>query len=344
MPIGKDVVSAKLERLARDGKPRVLDLFAGCGCISLGFQALGCELVAAVEIDSDAAASHALNFYRDAPAAVRELYAKPRDITQIEPEELVREIGLGPVDEAIDVIVGGPPCQAHARVGRAKLREVAEHPEAFKVDPRGNLYLCYLHYVSRMKPLAILTENVQDIMNYGGHNVAEEVAETLDGMGYEARYSLLNAAFYGVPQMWDRVILLAVRKELGVVPAFPSPTRHMVLPSGYDRTRAVAYKNVGARFVTAPTDEDRPFAVTAAEAIGDLPPITLHLEGRLKARRPSVHRADALRRRATAVHVRQDDAVVAGLRERRGRVRSRNPLPAAGRPDLPRDAGGRRVP
>lgn len=282
MPIGKDVVSAKLERLARDGKPRVLDLFAGCGGISLGFQALGCELVAAVEIDSDAAASHALNFYRDAPAAVRELHAKPRDITQIEPEELVREFGLGPVDEAIDVIVGGPPCQAYARVGRAKLREVAEHPEAFKVDPRGNLYLRYLHYVGRMKPLAILMENVPDIMNYGGHNVAEEVAETLDGMGYEARYSLLNAAFYGVPQMRDRVILLAVRKELGVVPAFPSPTRHMVLPSGYDGTRAVAYKNVGARFVTAPTDEDRPFAVTAAEAIGDLPPITLHLEGRLK--------------------------------------------------------------
>lgn len=281
-----EIVAAKAERLARGGRFRTLDLFAGCGGISLGFRSLGCDIVAALEIDEHAAASHARNFFRDSPFSVRELHARPHDITKVEPEDVAKEFGLGPVEEAVDLIVGGPPCQAYARVGRAKLREVAEHPEAFKVDPRGNLYLRYLHYVRRMKPLALLMENVPDIMNYGGHNVVQEVAEALDGMGYVARYSLLNSAFYDVPQMRDRVILLAVRKELGVVPEFPAPTRHMKLPSGYGGTRAVAFKSVGlsdgCAFVEAPVDESRPFAVTASEAIGDLPSITLHLEGRLK--------------------------------------------------------------
>jgi len=281
-----EIVAAKAERLARGGRPRTLDLFAGCGGISLGFHSLGCDIVAALEIDEHAAASHARNFFRDSPASVRALHARPHDITQAEPEDVAAEFGLGPVEEAVDLIVGGPPCQAYARVGRAKLREVAEHPEAFKVDPRGNLYLRYLAYVRQMMPLAILMENVPDIMNYGGHNVVEEVAETLDDMGYEARYSLLNSAFYGVPQMRDRVILLAVRKELGAVPKFPTPLRHLELPSGYEGTRAVAYKHLGtlsrSHFVEPPEDGDRPFAVTAKEAIGDLPPITLHLEGKLK--------------------------------------------------------------
>lgn len=280
-----DWFARKAERLARGDAPRVLDLFAGCGGISLGFHSLGCDIVAALEIDEFAAASHADNFFRDAPTSVRALHAKPHDITKVEPEDVAAEFGLGPVEDAIDLIVGGPPCQAYARVGRAKLREVAEHPEAFKVDPRGNLYLRYLHYVRQMKPLALLMENVPDIMNYGGHNVIQEVAETLDEMGYVARYSLLNAAFYGVPQMRDRVILLAVRKELGVVPEFPAPLRHMKLPTGYEGTRAVAYKSLDLSrsfFAGPPMDSSKPFVVTCHEAIGDLPPITLHLEGKLK--------------------------------------------------------------
>lgn len=276
----------KAARLANGAAPRVLDLFAGAGGISLGFHSLGCQIVAALELDEHAAATHANNFFRDAPSSVRERHAKPHDITKVEPEDVAAEFGLGPVEDAVDLIVGGPPCQAYARVGRAKLREVAEHPEAFKVDPRGNLYLRYLHFVRRMKPLALLMENVPDIMNYGGHNVAQEVAEALDEIGYEARYSLLNAAFYGVPQMRDRVILLAVRKELGVVPEFPVPQRHMDLPRGYEGTRVVAYKHLDtllrSAFVEPPEDSTKPFAVTCREAIGDLPPITLHLEGKLK--------------------------------------------------------------
>ena len=146
--------------------------------------------------------------------------------------------------EAIDVLVGGPPCQAYARVGRAKLREIADHPSAFKVDPRGNLYLRYLAWVKALRPLALLVENVPDILHYGHHNVVEEMVDALDGLGYDARYSLINSAFHGCPQMRDRVFLIAYRKELGVTVRFPRATRFMRLPRGYAGTRAVALKYV----------------------------------------------------------------------------------------------------
>jgi DNA (cytosine-5)-methyltransferase 1 len=265
---------AKLDRLAKGGKPRVLDMFSGAGGISLGFQKAGFQIEGALEIDPLAALTHAINFHPDHA----ELHGRPRDMTKVEPDELVAELGLGSVDSAVDVLVGGPPCQAYARVGRAKLREIAEHPEAYKVDPRGNLFLRYLAYVKALRPLALLMENVPDILHYGGHNVIEEMVEALDILGYNARYSLINSAFHGSPQMRDRVFLVAYRKELAARIRFPQATHHMKLPVGYAGTRAVALRYVdllgGAGYVQADLgDESLPFAVTAEEAIGDMPSI-----------------------------------------------------------------------
>lgn len=281
------VLRAKLERLASGGAPRVLDLFAGCGGISLGFHRAGFRIEAAIEFDPLAARSHAVNFHGHLQGAEFENHAKARDITAVEPDELTRELGLGPAEEAFDVLVGGPPCQAYARVGRAKLREVAQHPEAYKVDERGNLYLRYLHYVRHVKPLVLLMENVPDILNYGGHNIAEEIVEALADMGYRARYTLANTARFGVPQMRDRVFIIAVHECVGVDPPLPVPTRHVDLPSGYSGTRAVAFKHLdrftSGAFAAEPVGSSSlPYAVTAKEALADLQPITLHLEGKLK--------------------------------------------------------------
>jgi DNA (cytosine-5)-methyltransferase 1 len=199
-------------------------------------------------------------------------------MTKVEPDEVCEELSLGSMDDAIDVLVGGPPCQAYARVGRAKLREVYEHPTAYKVDPRGNLFLRYLAYVKKLKPLAILMENVPDILHYGHHNVIEEMVEALSILGYDAKYSLINSAFHGSPQMRDRVFLVAYRRELRVKVRFPKATNHMQLPPGYAGTRAVALRYVDLLGVTGYVqadlgDESLPFAVTAEEAIGDLPRI-----------------------------------------------------------------------
>ena len=280
------IISEKVLRLARNEPPRVLDLFAGCGGLSLGFHKAGFEIAAAVEMDELAALSHAQNFYKESNGLF-DVHKKARDITQIEPAELVAEFQLGTCSGAFDVIIGGPPCQAYARVGRAKLRDVMDHPKAFKVDPRGNLYLRYMHYVKKLKPLALLMENVPDILNYGGHNVVEEMVEALDEMGYAAKYSLINSAHHGVPQMRDRVFMIAVRKELGAKLHFPKATNFHRLPPGYQGTRAVAYKLIdmlnGAGFVNPDLGEESlPPAITAKEALYDLPPITLHQEGKLK--------------------------------------------------------------
>ncbi|MFN3352845.1 MAG: DNA cytosine methyltransferase [Brevundimonas sp.] len=284
MKIADPIIAAKIERLRRGGAPRVLDLFAGCGGLSLGFQAAGFEITAAVEFDRDAAASHGRNFHPDDPR-----HAIARDITRTSPADLCDELGLGDAGAAVDVIVGGPPCQAFARVGRSKLREVAEHPEAFRLDPRARLYLKYLEYVEAFRPLGLLMENVPDALNHGGQNIAEETREVLEQMGYVVRYTLLNAAFYGVPQMRERMILVAWRREISDDVSFPAPTHYLELPPGYAGSRQVALKLLkGASAERAPgyvpppeADPDLPAAVTAREAMADLPIITEHLEGRL---------------------------------------------------------------
>jgi DNA (cytosine-5)-methyltransferase 1 len=282
-----DAILKKIERLRQGKRPRVLDLFAGCGGLSLGFRAAGFQIDAALELDELAVRTHALNFHSQLDVGARAPHQKARDITSVEPEELAEDLSLGDVAESFDVVVGGPPCQAYARVGRAKLRDVADHPSAFKVDPRGNLYLRYLDYVKATKPLAILMENVPDAMNYGGHNVMAEVAEVLGELGYVAKYSLINTAFHGVPQMRDRVFLIAYHNAISADVRFPKASNHLILPPGYAGTRAVALKFVdlfGAQFFEEADDgtPDLPGPVTSLDAIGDLPPITLHLEGKLR--------------------------------------------------------------
>ncbi|KIN13897.1 cytosine methyltransferase [Halomonas sp. KHS3] len=287
------VIQQKIERIRAGNAPRVLDLFAGCGGISLGFHAAGFQNIGAVEFDPAAARSHAMNFHGHLPEEMRAVHAKARDITTTEPFDLLNELGIeGIPEEQVDVIVGGPPCQAFARVGRAKLREVAEHPEAYLNDPRGNLYLRYLQYVTALHPVAILMENVPDVLNFGGHNIAEEVCEALRDLGYEARYTMLNAVFYGVPEMRERMFLVAYRKELQCTDWFPSPTHWIDLPRGYHGSRQVAMKTIKrdlldeeTRFFIDPPEPEQAGlkpAVTAEQALSDLPKITDDSEQKLK--------------------------------------------------------------
>lgn len=288
-------IKYKAKRIRDGRKPRVLDLFSGCGGISLGFQRAGFEITAAIEFDPEAAASHALNFHRHVSESLLKHHAQARDITHTEPYEFIAELGhRGKPERAIDLIVGGPPCQAFARVGRAKLREVAKHPQAFKLDSRSNLYLRYLHYVKALKPVALLMENVPDILNYGGHNIAEELCESLEDLGYECGYTLLNSVFYGVPEMRERMVLVAYHKEVGQKVAFPAPTHWIDLPRGYDNSRRVALKTLkqndllgeASHFMAIPETplplKELVPAVSAKQALADLPPITGHLNGILK--------------------------------------------------------------
>ena len=292
------IIQEKLSRLRTGGQPRVLDLFSGCGGLSLGFRAAGFEIAAAIENDPTAAASYGANFHADDSR-----HAVDRDITSTTPGQLVRTLKLGRVAEAFDVVIGGPPCQAFARVGRSKLREIDAHPEAFRHDPRAMLYTPYLRYVKSCRPLAILMENVPDVMNFGGHNVPEEVCDVLENLGYVCAYTLLNAAFYAVPQTRERMFLIAYHREIANNVGFPAPTHWIDLPRGYEGSRRVALKVLSNgdifaeahNYVEPPEATNAlPPAVTAEQAIADLPEIDARMLMRAGLLRRGVRRFDSL--------------------------------------------------
>lgn len=300
------VVRSKIGRLKAGNPPRLMDLFAGCGGITLGFVSAGFEPVASVECDHWAAQSHGANFAAISRGSNRPAHMKARDIVKETPASVFEDLGIeGAQEDQVDVLVGGPPCQAFARVGRAKLRSEARRNEedgadvAFLNDKRVNLWQRYLYYVRKTRPVALLMENVPDILNFGGRNIAETICSQLREEGYQARYTLLNAAWFGVPQTRERMFLIGVHEDLDTEIVFPSPTHHFVLPGGYEGTRATARKLIpenaslslwrdiehSHRWISDPSATDElPQTTTAGECFADLPSICaldLLQEGRL---------------------------------------------------------------
>jgi DNA (cytosine-5)-methyltransferase 1 len=281
-------VANKVRHFAEGGKLRTLDLFAGCGGFSLGFHRAGFAILGAIEVDPQAMSSHAMNFTQGSESQ-RACGATAHDIVDLDPGDYLKAMGIhGPAKQAIDVLIGGPPCQAFARIGRAKLREIAKDPKAHQSDNRANLVTEYIRFVKTLRPLALVIENVPDMMNQGGVNVVANVCDVLSKLGYVCRYTLLNAASYGVPQFRERVFVVGYDKSLGVVPSFPSPTHALNLPLGYLGTRSVAMKPISDSgrkcnwFVEIKeTRSDLKAAVSCSEAIDDLPRINDHLTGNM---------------------------------------------------------------
>jgi DNA (cytosine-5)-methyltransferase 1 len=270
-----DIFLQKRTHLQTGANVRVLDICAGAGGFSLGFQSAGYKLVGAIESDPDAASSYAVNLHKDCKSI--SLYAKPRDLTMDSPRQVAREFGLEPVGNCVDVILGGLPCQAFARIGRSKLGALAADSNAYRKDPRANLYRRFLVFVRAFKPLCVILDNVPDILNYGGHNVPEDISRELEAAEYRCRYTLLNAVNYRVPQMRERLFPVAIHESIGVDPVFPSPTHWASMPPGYTGIRQFALKHVNPAVshylqLTQPSNLLVP-AVTACEAIGDLRPI-----------------------------------------------------------------------
>lgn len=293
---GTAAVAAKLARLRTGGPPRTLDLFTGCGGLSLGFVRAGCRTVGGAELDPAAVASYARNFHQGSA-----VHRRTRDLADdtLTPEALIAELRdddedrvtaalIGQLGDdpmlAIDIIVGGPPCPTFTRVGRAKLREVYDNPQAHLDDPRASLWVHYLRYVQKLAPVAVLMENVPDFLNFGGRNLGEDVAEALARLGYITRYTLLNAAGYGVPQLRERFFLIAIHESADIVPTLPRPTHTGEVPRGYEHARQVALRHVkrppmahplpGLESAHVPTplpDGLTKPSVTVHDALSDLP-------------------------------------------------------------------------
>jgi len=134
-------------------------------------------------------------------------------------------------------------------------------------------------------------ENVPDILNWSGINLGEVISGKLEELGYRCRYTLLNAANYGVPQMRERFFLLAVHQEAACSIVFPRPACCVDFPPGYKGSRNVALKRLrdserlvpSRHFVPSPeAPASAPGPVSVRNAINDLPVIDGHLTGEIR--------------------------------------------------------------
>jgi DNA (cytosine-5)-methyltransferase 1 len=256
-------------------KPAVIDLFCGAGGLSLGFHAAGCRIQAAVDIDESAGRTFRANLEKlqpgDPPIVMP---GEDFDLEQMRLAEILRD------ESPPDIVIGGPPCQGFAIIGRAKIDSLDD--EGFAGDPRNELYRAFVHAVEEWQPRAFVMENVPGMLSVDGRNVAGEAAAELASKGYEVGYALLNAVWYGVPQYRTRLFLIGVHRDVGARPAAPPATHRAVLPSGYPSPPVSVQRPLGfIHHEELLVDLSRAGwrAVTVKEAIGDLPALTDHLDG-----------------------------------------------------------------
>ncbi len=271
-----DLVKMKLEQAKQRGHFKTIDLFAGCGGMSLGFHRAGFKSVAAIELDDNARRSHELNF------GTQFSYKAFSDVTKTDPAHAIAHLNEK-TERAIDIVIGGPPCQAFSRLGRARLWQLAGKKMAHAEDERATMYQYYLEYVYQLKPIAFVMENVREIGKYCGRNIAEEIALYAESLGYNVRYSLLNAVWYGVPQLRERAFIIGIHKSLNTIPTFPPITHDHKIPQGYSTSRdgksELQFLPPNPHFVDNHENRNIKYsAVTLGEAFADLPPIYSHLK------------------------------------------------------------------
>ncbi|WP_083280331.1 DNA cytosine methyltransferase [Pseudomonas citronellolis] len=188
---------------ASNARPIGIDLFAGAGGLSLGFEQAGFDIAASVEIDPIHCATHKFNFPRCTTICA--------SVTDISGAEIRRRAGLGGLD--IDVVFGGAPCQGFSLIGKRALD-----------DPRNQLVFHYVRIVAELRPKYCVFENVKGL-TLGKHAAfLKELIAALDDAGYDVTlpYRVLNAADYGVPQDRKRLFLIGTRRGL-VQAGYPEP-------------------------------------------------------------------------------------------------------------------------
>lgn len=210
---------------------KVVDLFAGVGGLSYGFaHDQEFHIVAANEILEPMARAYSANHPN-----VR-MYNK--DIKDFSIADLTADLGIEQGD--VDIVVGGPPCQAYSTVGKRLID-----------DPRGKLFQEYFRILQELHPRLFVFENVKGLLSIQGGNLIRQIGELFESIGYTVQMKLLNAADYGAPQIRERIILVGTLDNRPF--CYPKPTH-------YDPN------------TTINTQELKPY-VTIGDALGDLPSI-----------------------------------------------------------------------
>jgi DNA (cytosine-5)-methyltransferase 1 len=246
------------------GLPSIIDLFSGCGGLSWGFKEEGFPFSGC--IDSSGEAIRTLRANASAEVS-KGAFFEAADIEACDFAKYATASRSG------SIVIGGPPCQAYSRVGRGKLRSLGHDRHHLK-DSRGRLYEEFLNFALGLDARAIVMENVIDAVTYGGENIPEAICEDLVGCGYKAGWSVLNSADFGVPQVRERVILIAIREDEGFIPEWPRPTHRP--PSGFHVGTFGQLRTVikgSSRYFDDPLGWEDALCewVTVSEAFDDLP-------------------------------------------------------------------------
>jgi len=197
---------AEQQQHQSDG-PVVVDLFAGAGGISHGLTEAGYTITLAVDNDEYASDTYRLN-HPEIPHN-RVLCSDASDLTSM--DDLIESL-----QGRVDLVVGGPPCQALSQAGyRARLANDDEY--SILNDPRTELYQAYLNFVDRVRPDAIVIENVEGMVNEVNNSeirVVDQIISGLNDIGYSCDSRLVDCSKYGIPQTRDRVLILGTSDQM----------------------------------------------------------------------------------------------------------------------------------
>jgi DNA (cytosine-5)-methyltransferase 1 len=221
-------------------KRSVVDLFAGAGGLSEGFQVHDCQFIAYVEKDSHACDTLLTRhiYWELLRSGKRELYLDYLKRTLNKQDFLQLHDGLNPVintevsnktipdiieqihknmaasgTEHIDIFIGGPPCQAYSLIGRAR------DPYRMENDPRNILYKHYVRLLKEFQPKVFVFENVPGILTAGKGSLFKDVCRLFERAGYKLEYRMLDSSDFMVLQKRRRVILIGWKKDLDL--AYP---------------------------------------------------------------------------------------------------------------------------
>ncbi len=204
-------------------KYNVVDLFCGCGGLSLGFKLAGKEFQIKGAIDKSpfAVESYKYNFKNiDSESVIS------ADIQKLSPSKFKK---LTNIDEKIDVIIGGPPCPGFSHIGRSKIMNLIkigkwadskEIQHAFVDDPRNKLFNEYVKYVKYFKPKIFVFENVKGIgsskikIDGKTFHILDIIEKEFKKINYIVKRQLLNSADFGVPQHRERFFIVGLRNDL----------------------------------------------------------------------------------------------------------------------------------
>lgn len=167
---------------------KAIDLFSGCGGLTLGLKQAGFHLVGAVEIDSLAVETYRANH--------KKVFVWQQDIRKLTVTAVMKQLKLRPGQ--LDLLAGCPPCQGFSRMTTLNGR-VGQ-------DERNDLIFQFLRFVRVLRPKAVMMENVPKLAK---NRRAKELLRQLRRLGYHLNHDVLDAADYGVPQRRKRFILLA---------------------------------------------------------------------------------------------------------------------------------------